>query len=208
MDDADPFETRLLFGGMIRGAAESCQSISQVAEFAIVNIEIIDILYNCIEEQIDQENGKKKWIEYLEKDLETLITKVVPESHEGNTNLTNASKMVASWRKKRAFPFAKLDALEKLLRARGNTTIGTPANELDKGEIMKRIENDRNVQKSQKIDMWIRPTNESEGQEFEEYWENVSDMNDDDLEEIQESIEGYRKEMESHATAFKPISFR
>ncbi|KAJ1677788.1 hypothetical protein EV182_005437, partial [Spiromyces aspiralis] len=47
---------------------------------------------------------------------------------------------------------------------------------------------------SQKEDMWLRSTNEPENAEFEEYWENVSEMGEEDWEEIMESLEEYQRD--------------
>ncbi|KAJ1679453.1 hypothetical protein EV182_002019, partial [Spiromyces aspiralis] len=139
MYDVDPFETRLRFGSMVRTAGEMYQSIQQAAEFAIRHTSLIDHLYDCVSEQLEQssitarlnilylidailklsrKSDHKEWLGHFEKDIVCVVTKVIPNNADGNTNLNNTRKVVTSWRKKGMFPDKTLDELDKLFQGR------------------------------------------------------------------------------------------
>ncbi|PVZ98309.1 hypothetical protein BB558_005687 [Smittium angustum] len=111
-----------------------------------------------------------------------LVDSVIPRTTEGDANLGISKKIVSSWKKKNIFDKNTNDKLYKLFNGR---IVGIGSGDVKKGEIMKKIEEDREIHKKIKESLWIRPkrlgksSKDSEGEdeidkadieEFEDNW--------------------------------------
>ncbi|CAG8662434.1 9282_t:CDS:2, partial [Ambispora leptoticha] len=124
------------------------------------------------------------YFELVEEYLPNLVDKVVPYEPRGRININHMKKLLQIWKKKEYFSRAALDAAEKALERRKKCDDIGKAH-FNQQEIQKRVEEDRERHKRLREHSWILPsTSEAPAQEFDKFWEETSDLSDDDYKKI------------------------
>lgn len=169
------------------------------------------------------------YIDYVARDLSKIIEYVVPEGRQGLLNMMSAKQILESWRSKRVIDPQKVDDVMATLDSRRTSLEQdqkstdasltnrpvAPATALPRGEIFKRIEEDRERHKRLRERRWVQAishnphahlppqlasflplTDDGDGDgeltldiEFENDWETTSDWNEDDDEAAAEENE-------------------
>lgn len=218
MSDIDPFEARLLFVNMLDNLNGAQPTIERVSGFALKNSSVADDLFDCIMEklhklavtprlnlflvldailQLSINNSKRQtWVTLIKQELVKLVQLVIPEGPAGDGNVPQLRKVVSRWRRKTVVADQGiLEEIDKLLKDRvGGGSLSNEAG-MKYQDILKRIEQDRDRHKRHKVDVWIRPPGETPEGELEACWENCSDFNDDDWQEIRVDMEEHRREL-------------
>jgi len=101
------------------------------------------------------------YIKFVRKDLLKLVDMVVPEGREGLANLMSTTQILQNWRTKRMFEPSLLDeVMQKLERRKEHMhdmKSATHSTALNKHEITKRIEEDRERHKRLRERRWVQP---------------------------------------------------
>ncbi|EGO00520.1 hypothetical protein SERLA73DRAFT_104838 [Serpula lacrymans var. lacrymans S7.3] len=162
------------------------------------------------------------YVDFVSRDLGKIVEHVVPEGRHGLPNLTSTKQILENWRSKRVIDPQKIDDVMTTLNARKSSldagdptsTSASPASSLSRGEIFKRIEEDRERHKRLRERRWVQPvshtpfshtqhlaaflplTDDQDGAEeltldieFENEWDATSDWNEDDVEAATEESE-------------------
>ncbi|CCM06043.1 uncharacterized protein FIBRA_08289 [Fibroporia radiculosa] len=156
------------------------------------------------------------YVDYVARDLGKIVEYVVPEGRQGLPNLMSTKQILESWRSKRVLDPQKVDDVMATLDTRrasleqeqqaDNTASRERTTTLARGEVFKRIEEDRERHKRLRERRWVQPvshnphthlppqlasflplTDDGDGEgeltldiEFENDWETTSDWNEDD----------------------------
>ncbi|KAG0329104.1 hypothetical protein BGZ99_003488 [Dissophora globulifera] len=213
--EVDPFEARLEFLGLLGKLNASQNSIQKVGNFAMRNKNLYEDLYSCIIEQLEQtpsinarmnifyvldsvchqsqKSGFSGYMELIQKNLPKIIECVAPSGPKGNVNVAGTKKILESWRVKKLFPESAIDKVEKPLSARelgANAPTATDTG-LTKDDILRRMDEDRERHKRIREEIWIRPSDEDSAAEFKQNWDEVSDLDDNDYENMETENEHY-----------------
>ncbi|KAJ1973958.1 hypothetical protein H4R35_003849 [Dimargaris xerosporica] len=204
-DDIDPFEARLSFVEMLSKVAATGQSIQKPSHFVIKHAGLHEDLYQCILEQLDSASitarmnilslidaictlsvkaSSSHYLMLVKRDLETIITKVVPLGKEGDVNVVATRQILESWRKRRVFGREPLlDDLDAQLAKR--VTGLDRKTDMKDTDILKRIEEDRERHKRSKEEIWVRPPHETDADEFQLAWDTTPALDQTDVAAIQ-----------------------
>ncbi|KAF9479080.1 hypothetical protein BDN70DRAFT_932841 [Pholiota conissans] len=169
-------------------------------------------------------NANGLYVQFVSRDLNGIVESIVPDGKQGLPNLVSTKQILENWRSKRYIDPQKIDDVLSTLDSRPSLTssASTPSKQtsaphqmLPRGEINKRIEQDRERHKRLRERRWVQPTSHNpatfqppqlacfyplsdavDGQEelaldieFENQWETTSDWNEDDDEAIGEEAE-------------------
>ncbi|KAF9936450.1 hypothetical protein BGZ65_002367, partial [Modicella reniformis] len=213
--EVDPFEARLEFLGLLGKLNASQHSIQKVGNFAMRNKNFHEDLYSCIIEELEQSpsiNAKMNifyvldsichqshkagfpgYIELIQRNLAKIVECVTPSGPKGNVNVAGTKKILGSWRAKKVFPEAVIDKIEKPLSSRelGISAIAIVDSGFTKDDILKRMDEDRERHKKTREEIWIRPSDEDPYAEFLQNWNEVSDLDDNDYEDMDSENEKY-----------------
>ncbi|KAG0706060.1 CTD kinase subunit gamma CTK3-domain-containing protein [Suillus ampliporus] len=167
------------------------------------------------------------YVDYVSRDLTQIVECVVPVGRQGLPNLPSTKQILENWRTKRIIEPQKVDEVLSLLSSRdvapdATSTSAAPSTtaksepHLSRGEIFKRIEEDRERHKRLRERRWVQaqphsgpavpsystfalasflPLSDAENAElaldieFENEWEATSDWNEDDVEATAEERE-------------------
>jgi CTD kinase subunit gamma len=166
------------------------------------------------------------YVDYVSRDLTQIVECVVPVGRQGLPNLPSTKQILENWRTKRIIEPQKVDEVLSLLSSRDSapdatSTSAAPTSaksepHLSRGEIFKRIEEDRERHKRLRERRWVQaqphsgpavpsystftlasflPLSDTENAElaldieFENEWEATSDWNEDDVEATAEERE-------------------
>ncbi|KAJ8594219.1 hypothetical protein M405DRAFT_930290 [Rhizopogon salebrosus TDB-379] len=238
----DPFEVRMQFLGLIRKLNASQQSIQKVVAFALKYFSRCgEDLWECIIEECQKGsiNHRINILYFLDSLCETSLlakahqppeqsssSKQANNALQGLPNLPSTKQILENWRTKRIIEPQKVDEVLSLLSSTHlapNTTTSTsapsaakPETHLPRGEIFKRIEEDRERHNRLRERQWVQvqphpgpaappsstfvlasflPLSDVENSElaldieFENEWKATSDWNEDDVEMIAEERE-------------------
>ncbi|KAF9279090.1 hypothetical protein BGZ74_002932 [Mortierella antarctica] len=208
MSELDPFEARVNFLGLLSKLNASQHSIQKVASFAMRYRSMHEDLYNCIIEALDQtpsvnarmnifyvfdsicqQSGKTGFTGYMDligKNLSSIVESVAPSGPKGNVNVAGTKKILELWRSKKLFHHSVIDVVEKPLLARelGARSMTSEAG-MAKEDILRRMDEDRERHKRIREEIWIRPADEDPSAEFQQDWDEVSDIDEHDYEDIE-----------------------
>ncbi|KAF9235982.1 CTD kinase subunit gamma CTK3-domain-containing protein [Melanogaster broomeanus] len=151
------------------------------------------------------------YVDYVARDLPQIIECVVPVGRQGLPNLTSTKQILENWRTKRIIDPQRIDEVMHTLSTRQSQAVDTPpapalaTPHLPRGEVFKRIEEDRERHKRLRERRWrhtrhtalasFLPLSDTENTElaldieFENEWEATSDWNEDDVEAVSEERE-------------------
>ncbi|KAG0258130.1 hypothetical protein BGZ95_005048, partial [Linnemannia exigua] len=213
--EVDPFEARLEFLSLLGKLNASQHSIQKVGNFAMKNRKLHEDLYNCIIEELEQTKslntrmnifyvldsichqshkaGFSGYIDLIQKNLPKIIECVTPSGPKGNVNVAGTKKILELWRVRKLFSDSAIDKVEKPLLSR---ELGANApTSLDTGftkdDILKRMDEDRERHKRIREEIWIRPSEEDPEAEFLQNWDEVSDLDEVDYEDMEGENEKY-----------------
>ncbi|KAI1297438.1 hypothetical protein EDD11_007128 [Mortierella claussenii] len=213
--EVDPFEARLDFLGLLGKLNASQYSIQKVGSFAMRNKNLHEDLYSCIIEELEQtpsinsrmnifyvldsichqshKAGFTGYIDLIQKNLSRIIECVTPAGAKGNVNVAGTKKILDSWRAKRIFAESVVNKAEAPLLSRdlGASAPATTDSGFTKDDILKRMDEDRERHKRIREEIWIRPPDEDSDAEFTQNWDEVSDMEDNDYEDMEGENEKY-----------------
>ncbi|KAF9136455.1 hypothetical protein BGX30_011176 [Mortierella sp. GBA39] len=213
--EVDPFEARLEFLSLLGKLNASQHSIQKVGNFAMKNRKLHEDLYNCIIEELEQTKslntrmnifyvldsichqshkaGFHGYIDLIQKNLPKIIECVTPSGPKGNVNVAGTKKILELWRVRKLFSDSALDKVEKPLLARelGANAPASFDTGFTKDDILKRMDEDRERHKRIREEIWIRPSEEDPGAEFLQYWDDVSDLDEVDYEDMEAENEKY-----------------
>ncbi|KAF9569992.1 hypothetical protein EC968_002351 [Mortierella alpina] len=213
--EVDPFEARLEFLGLLGKLNASQHSIQKVGNFAMRNRNLYEDLYSCIIEELEQTSsinarmnifyvldsichqshkaGFPGYMELIQRNLPTIIDCVTPSGPKGNVNVAGTKKILETWRNKKLFPGSVIDTVEEPLLSRelGANAPMTTETGFTKDDILKRMDEDRERHKRIREEIWIRPSDEDPGAEFEQYWDEVADIEDVDYEDMESENDKY-----------------
>ncbi|KAF9292599.1 hypothetical protein BGZ68_000003 [Mortierella alpina] len=193
--EVDPFEARLEFLGLLGKLSATQHSIQKVGNFAMRNRNLYEDLYSCIIEELEQSHkaGFPGYTELIQRNLTKIIDCVTPSGPKGNVNVAGTKKILETWRNKKLFPGSVIDTVEELLLSRelGANAPMTTETGLTKDDILKRMDEDRERHKRIREEIWIRPSDEDPGAEFEQYWDEVADIEDVDYEDMEAENDKY-----------------
>ncbi|KAI8605885.1 CTD kinase subunit gamma CTK3-domain-containing protein [Dissophora ornata] len=214
--EVDPFEARLEFLGLLGKLNASQHSIQKVGNFAMRNRNLYEDLYSCIVEQLEQtpsinakmnifyvldsichqsqKAGFSGYIDLIQKNLTRIIECVTPSGPTGNVNVAGTKKILESWRAKKLFHEVAIDKVEKPLLARelGASAPATTDAGFTKEDILKRMDEDRERHKRIREEIWIRPSDEDPAAEVLQTWDEASDLDDNDYENMDNENEKYK----------------
>ncbi|KAF9978350.1 hypothetical protein BGZ73_002733 [Actinomortierella ambigua] len=205
--DLDPFEARLEFLTLLGKVNASQHSIHKVGSFAMRNKNLYEDLYSCIIEEMDQTSSINTrmnlfyvldsicqhshkarfsgYIDLVRKNLASIITKVTPSGPKGDVNVAATRKVLDTWRTRKIFPENVIEQVQTPLLSRGLATKAPTAETgLTQDDIIRRMEEDRERHKRIREEIWIRPQDEDVHGEFLQHWDDVSDMDEKDYEEL------------------------
>lgn len=196
------------FLGLLSKLNASQHSIQKVASFAMRHRSMHEDLYNCIIEALDQtpsvnarmnifyvfdsicqQSGKASFTGYMDligKNLASIVESVAPSGPKGNVNVAGTKKILELWRSKKLFHHGVIDVVEKPLSARelGARSMTSEAG-MAKEDILRRMDEDRERHKRIREEIWIRPADEDPSAEFQQDWDEVSDIDEHDYEDIE-----------------------
>jgi len=127
-------------------------------------------------------NEMPAWKAFVARDLEKVVALTVPRDvGEGVLNRMSAMQVLDSWKTRRLFPSARLDALLDSLRHASFASASVPASIIgeapaqtktattfSRNDILRRIEDDRERHKRLRERIWVLPSLEAE---FDQAWE-------------------------------------
>ncbi|WWC88998.1 uncharacterized protein L201_003915 [Kwoniella dendrophila CBS 6074] len=185
MSSFDPFEARMQFLQLIRKLNASQQSIQKVVGYAIkygsrcgedlweciieqcgkgslnTRINILYFLDNLLEIALPLGPSETPYPNLINKNLQDIVEKVVPDNRDGILNLRSAKQILESWRLRRVIDH---DIVEEAIhslegRAYGDDTTNKRSHEqaFSKSEILRRMEEDRERHKRLRERIWILP---------------------------------------------------
>ncbi|KAF9925063.1 hypothetical protein FBU30_005112 [Linnemannia zychae] len=213
--EVDPFEARLEFISLLGKLNASQHSIQKVGNFAMKNRKLHEDLYNCIIEELEQTKslntrmnifyvldsichqshkaGFTGYIDLIQKNLPKIIEYVTPSGPKGNVNVAGTKKILELWRARKLFSDSALDKVEKPLLSRELGANAPTVSDIGftKDDILKRMDEDRERHKRIREEIWIRPSDEDPGAEFLQNWDDVSDLDDVDYEDMEAENEKY-----------------
>ncbi|KAG2190601.1 hypothetical protein INT46_005216 [Mucor plumbeus] len=200
-EESDPFECRLTFLALLKKVNASQQSIHKVAIYAMRHRNLSEDLYNCLIEQLEQASlnarlniiyvldaifsasQKSRYSGYIDltrSDLPRIIHAVVANGPKGILNIPNTQKIINNWKRKNYFEESELEEAEKPLiecASSSNQTQPINTDSFSKEDILRRMEEDRERHKRLREEIWIRPTEENQDAEFEEFWNTTETLN-------------------------------
>ncbi|KAF7966824.1 hypothetical protein HWV62_11542 [Athelia sp. TMB] len=165
---------------------------------------------------LESDSGKNTsfYVDFMARDLRTIVECVVPEGRQGLPNLTSTKQILENWRIKRVIDPQKIDDIMATLNNRTtalDSSSSTHSHSLSRSDVFKRIEEDRERHKRLRERRWVQPivhnpsylppqlasfmplTDDGDGEEeltidieFENEWETTSDWNEDDDEAARE----------------------
>ncbi|KAF9092515.1 hypothetical protein BGX23_004227 [Mortierella sp. AD031] len=213
--EVDPFEARLEFLSLLGKLNASQHSIQKVGNFAMRNRKLHEDLYSCIIEELEQTKslntrmnifyvldsichqshkaGFSGYIDLIQKNLPKIIECVTPSGPKGNVNVAGTKKILELWRARKLFSDSALDKVEKPLLSRelGANAPTSFDTGFTKDDILKRMDEDRERHKRIREEIWIRPAEEDPGAEFLQYWDDMSDLDEVDYEDMEGENEKY-----------------
>ncbi|KAG0286364.1 hypothetical protein BGZ96_009523, partial [Linnemannia gamsii] len=216
--EVDPFEARLEFLSLLGKLNASQHSIQKVGNFAMKNRKLHEDLYNCIIEELEQTKslntrmnifyvldsichqshkaGFSGYIDLIQKNLPKIIECVTPSGPKGNVNVAGTKKILELWRARKLFSESALDKVENPLLSRelGANAPTSFDTGFTKDDILKRMDEDRERHKRIREEIWIRPSDEDSGAEFLQNWDDVSDLDEVDYEDMEAENEKYLPE--------------
>ncbi|KAF9901318.1 hypothetical protein EC991_006274 [Linnemannia zychae] len=137
--------------------------------------------------------GFSGYIDLIQKNLPKIIECVTPSGPKGNVNVAGTKKILELWRARKLFSESALDKVEKPLLARelGANAPASFDTGFTKDDILKRMDEDRERHKRIREEIWIRPSEEDPGAEFLQNWDEVSDLDEVDYEDMEAENEKY-----------------
>ncbi|GJJ75598.1 CTD kinase subunit gamma [Entomortierella parvispora] len=213
--DVDPFEARMEFLGLLGKLNASQHSILKVGNFAMRNRNLYEDLYSCITEELEktpsinarmnilyvldsicQQSLKAHFAGYtdlLQRGLSKVIDLVAPAGAKGNVNVAGTKKILEMWKTRKIFPANVLDKVMQSLSSRdlGASVLVTSDTGFSKDDILRRMDEDRERHKRIREEIWIRPPEEAPEDEFLESWNDTSDIEDVDYEDMECENEKY-----------------
>ncbi|KAF9312155.1 hypothetical protein BG003_006577 [Podila horticola] len=196
------------FLGLLSKLNASQHSIQKVASFAMRHRSMHEDLYNCIIEALDQtpsvnarmnifyvfdsvcqqsvKAGFTGYTDLIGKNLSSIVESVAPSGPKGNVNVAGTKKILELWRSKKLFHHGVIEVVEKPLLARelGARSMTSEAG-MAKEDILRRMDEDRERHKRIREEIWIRPADEDPSAEFQQDWDEVSDIDEHDYEDIE-----------------------
>ncbi|KAJ3491452.1 hypothetical protein NLI96_g716 [Meripilus lineatus] len=102
------------------------------------------------------------YVDYVSRDLATIVEAVVPEGRQGLPNLMSTRQILESWRTKRVIEPHKVDEALSALERRREAAFEQPSTSHDstylpREEVFKRIEADRERHKRLRERRWVQP---------------------------------------------------
>ncbi|KAG0317630.1 hypothetical protein BGZ97_005095 [Linnemannia gamsii] len=137
--------------------------------------------------------GFSGYIDLIQKNLPKIIECVTPSGPKGNVNVAGTKKILELWRARKLFSESALDKVENPLLSRelGANAPASFDTGFTKDDILKRMDEDRERHKRIREEIWIRPSDEDPGAEFLQSWEDVSDLDEVDYEDMEAENEKY-----------------
>lgn len=204
----DPFEIRLEFMGLLERLNATQQALSKTTSFALMYMEHSEALYSCIMERMEKTsifdrlnlfylidtlvnsttNGED-YREFIKNDLKTILDLVVPL--DGSLNVKHVTKILDGWIRKEIFENNLLNELKEYIsnKTKSSHVPGT------KGDIIRRIEEDRERHKKAKENVWMQNINASDYDEceFHALWDKTGALDDSDEKQILLEIGNWNK---------------
>ncbi|KAK7206167.1 CTD kinase subunit gamma CTK3-domain-containing protein [Myxozyma melibiosi] len=210
----DAFEARLMFTDLLRRLNASVQSATKCAQFAVRNKDLCEDLYSCIIEELDQTSlnsrinilyfletlcessirtGFDDYVTMIRRDLWMILEKVVPESSAALANVALAKKALENLQRKSVITQQELIQASTKLEER-EVQIGKDKTiSFSKEDILKRMDEDRERHKRMRENIWVIPAGELIQTEFDNAWETISDLGEDDFDSMTEENNIFRK---------------
>ncbi|KAG0012714.1 hypothetical protein BGZ80_011563 [Entomortierella chlamydospora] len=137
--------------------------------------------------------GFSGYIDLIQRNLPKIIECVTPSGPKGNVNVAGTKKVLEQWRSKKLFQDSVIDKVEIPLLSRdlGASAPAITDAGFSKDDILKRMDEDRERHKRIREEIWIRPSDEDSDAEFSQNWEETSDLEDNDYEDIETENEKY-----------------
>ncbi|KAG0013551.1 hypothetical protein BGZ82_002111 [Podila clonocystis] len=140
-------------------------------------------------DSICQQSSKAGFTGYTDligKNLSSIVESVAPSGPNGNVNVAGTKKILELWRSKNYFHHGVIDVVEEPLLARelGARSMTSEAG-MAKEDILRRMDEDRERHKRIREEIWIRPADEDPSAEFQQDWDEVSDIDEHDYEDIE-----------------------
>ncbi|KAF9180189.1 hypothetical protein BGZ50_006393 [Haplosporangium sp. Z 11] len=132
-------------------------------------------------------------MELIQRNLVKIIECVTPSGPKGNVNVAGTKKILETWRNRKLFPANVIEKVEKPLLSRelGANAPASSETGFTKDDILKRMDEDRERHKRIREEIWIRPADEDPEAEFLQNWDEVSDIDDVDYEDMECENEKY-----------------
>jgi len=213
----DAFEARLQFTSRLSKLSASIQAAKSCAQFALKHKDYHEDLHSCILEQLasvpmntrvnllyfieilcdlGSKQGFDGYMNMIRKDLFPIIENVVPADGSGVANVGTARRVMSSLLEKSVIDQQTKVTIDVLLSEReaeseANPTGASQKRKFDEKIINQRMNEDRERHKRLRENIWAipLPTPENLNPEFEFFWENCSDLGDDDFEMMREENE-------------------
>jgi len=213
----DAFEARLQFTSRLSKLSASIQAAKSCAQFALKHKDYHEDLHSCILEQLasvpmntrvnllyfieilcdlGSKQGFDGYMNMIRKDLFPIIENVVPADGSGVANVGTARRVMGSLLEKSVIDEQTKVTIDVLLSEReaeseANPTSASQKRKFDEKIINQRMNEDRERHKRLRENIWAipLPTAENPNPEFEFFWENCSDLGDDDFEVMREENE-------------------
>ncbi|KAG0255089.1 hypothetical protein BG011_005331 [Mortierella polycephala] len=133
------------------------------------------------------------YMELIQRNLVKIIECVTPSGPKGNVNVAGTKKILETWRNRKLFPENVIEKVEKPLLSRelGANAPASSETGFSKDDILKRMDEDRERHKRIREEIWIRPADEDPEAEFLQNWDEVSDIDDVDYENMECENEKY-----------------
>ncbi|KAJ3331378.1 hypothetical protein HDU76_003355 [Blyttiomyces sp. JEL0837] len=234
----DLFELRMQFKDLLESAMQSHSQVARAGNFALADAHRshVQSLYECIKEKAlePSSNANRAHLFYvldhicganaarsnitsyadlLQNDLKEIFEAVVmPDNDQNAGHLTHMKKIVKSWKRMSIFSSSDLEPLEtKLEELMGSAT--APSESETKAELLKKIEDCRDVHKREREAGWYKGSAEEEGtspqsfrqklklKEFSEYWEKTTALTEEDSESMKEE----QRKLRITKSAFQPF---
>ncbi|GAO48830.1 hypothetical protein SAICODRAFT_70793 [Saitoella complicata NRRL Y-17804] len=208
----DPFDGRLKFTDLLRRLNASQLSAGKCASFAIKQKHLDEDLFSCVIEELEQTsmNARVNILYFLEtlcdasvkagvlsyrsllaSSIGAIVDAVAPEGAAGSANVATVRKVLANLRVKGYLEENTLAGVETTLAGReASQPVAIPGSQsFSKGEILRRMEEDRERHKRLRENIWAIPPQRYPGDEnveFERAWEQTADLDQGDYEEMRE----------------------
>lgn len=126
-----------------------------------MRINVLYFLDSLLDSSIALGSHDAPYAAYVNRDLGTIVERVVPPEREGVLNLKSARQILESWRTRRVVEVRVVDDVLRTLDARPTGELSPRKREHDevfsRGDILRRMEEDRERHKRLRERIWILP---------------------------------------------------